>query len=169
MSFVPLLGVGLLCSLAAANAPAADTRFARFFQKVMGQPVEALKAPFAHYLGAYANRFNLDGPLGIVTDAIQKLKETARFSSLLHLQDPQNSGFDNTFSLFSNDQGLQAAKETWRHTTDAFVRFPEMAAWCTARFNKNTNNALASSSENIRKFFTDCRTMILPRFHEATL
>ncbi len=169
MSFLPFLGVGLLCSAAAVHAPEADTRFARFFQKVMGQPWETLKAPFAHYLGAYANRFNLDGPLGTASNALQELKKAVSVSNLLHLQEPENSGFDAPFSVFGNGEALNCAKEALRHTTDALVRFPEMAAWCTARFNKNTNNALASSSENIRKFFTDFRTMILPRFQAATL
>jgi hypothetical protein len=169
IGFLPACGIALACSVAAVHAPAANTRFARFFQNVMGQPWKTLKAPFEHYLGAYANRFNLNGPVGIVADAIQKLKETTKVSSLLHLQEPENSGFDTPFSVFSNGEALKCAKEVLRHTTDALVRFPEMAAWCTARFNKNTNNALASSSENIRKFFTDFRTMILPRFQEATL
>jgi hypothetical protein len=169
MSFLPALGIALACSVAAVHAPPADTRSARFFQNVVGQPFEALKAPFEQLLGRQANRFNLNGPVGIVADAIQKLKETTKVSSLLHLQEPENSGFDTPFSVFSNGEALKCAKEVLRHTTDALVRFPEMAAWCTARFNKNTNNALASSSESIRTFFTNLRTMILPRLQEATL
>ena len=169
ISFLSACAIGFACSAAAVHAPAADTRPARVLQTIIRQPVEVLKAPFEQLFGRQANRFNLNGPLGIVADAIQKFKETARASSLLHLQDPENSGFDTPFSVFGNGEALKCAKEALRHTTDALVRFPEMAAWCTARFNKNTNNALASSSENIRKFFTDCRTMILPRFHGATL
>jgi hypothetical protein len=169
MSFLPALGIALACSVAAVYAPAADARFARFFQNVGKQPWGALKAPFEQLLGLQANRFNLNGPLSIVADAVQKLKETTNVSSLLHLQELEKLGFDTAFSVFGNGEALKCAKEVLRHTTDALVRFPEMAAWCTARFNKNTNNALASSSDNIRKFFTDFRTMILPRFQEATL
>jgi hypothetical protein len=167
MSFVPLLGVGLLCSMAAANAPPADTRSARFFQNVVGQPFEALKAPFEQLLGRQANRFNLNGPLRIVADTVQKFKETTNVSSLLHLQELERLGFDTAFSVFGNGEGLKCAKEAFRHTTDAILRVPEMTARAFAHFSKTTDHTLAVSSEKISKVLTHLRTMILPNIHQA--
>ncbi|MFM7630638.1 MAG: hypothetical protein ACKO43_02370 [Alphaproteobacteria bacterium] len=165
------IGAALLSASAAAahqldKTPAGPQRG---FIAAASQPWEALKAPFEQFLGRQANRFNLNGPTGIIADAIKELRETARVLSLLHLQNSENWDIDNTFTLFSNGRGLQSAQETLRHFTDAFLRCPEMTARAMAYFNKNTNNALAVSSERMHNFLTYCRTMILPRFQEAAL
>ena len=103
MSFVPLLGVGLLCSLAAANAPEADTRFARFFQKVMGQPFEAFKAPISQYLGDLNNRFNLnDGPADNALFWLDTIKNN--FSKLNLVSLAHSLQQDGPFSMFGNNQ-----------------------------------------------------------------
>ncbi len=167
MSFLPALGIALACSVAAAHAPAADTRFARFFQNVGKQPWGALKAPFEQLLGLQANRFNLNGPLSIVADAVQKLKETTNVSSLLHLQELEKLGFDTAFSVFGNGESLKCAKEAFRHTTDAILRVPEMTARAFAHFSKTTDRTLAVSSEKIHEALTHLRTMILPNIHQA--
>lgn len=60
MSFLPFLGVGLLCSAAAVSAPPADTRPARVLQTVMREPCQALAAPFEQKIG----KFDVGGKFG---------------------------------------------------------------------------------------------------------
>lgn len=150
-------------SCVAANSPAADTRSKGVVQELAKGPWQAVIAPFRQLLGLEANRFELNGPLGIATDAIKNLKETVGLLILLNLQNPENSGFDTPFSLFSNGEALKCTKEALRHTTDAFVRFPEMTAALVAHFNKTTDSALAVSSQKMHEFLTHFRTMLLPR------
>jgi hypothetical protein len=81
IGFWSACAIGFACSAAAANAPAADTRFARFFQNVGKQPLEALAAPFQKYVGTFSARgkfgatsfFTGEAP-AIVTNALQTFR-----------------------------------------------------------------------------------------------
>jgi hypothetical protein len=169
MSFLPFLGVGLLCSVAAVHAPAADARFARFFQNVMKQPVEVLRAPISQYLGDLNNRFNLnDGPADNALYWLDTIKNN--FSKLNLVSLAHSLQQDGPFSMFGNNQEeetLAFTKQTLNLFTAYLILVPEMTARATAALSKkaeeNTNNALAVSSEQIHGFLTGLRTMFAPR------
>ena len=173
IGFWPACAIGLACSAAAANTPAADTRFARFFQKVMGQPFEAFKAPISQYLGDLNNRFNLnDGPADNALFWLDTIKNN--FSKLNLVSLAHSLQQDGPFSMFGNNQEeetLAFTKQTLNLLVAYFILVPEMAARTSAVFSKkaegNTNNALAVSSEQIHGFLTGLRTMFGPRLVQA--
>lgn len=157
----------------------------RFLTTLAAQPYNALTAPFGHYLGLYANRFNLHGPSGIVTRLGVSAREMAKVGSLVILTNQDQLGFDTPFSVFSNGEDLKCAKEALRHGSDALVRIPEMGTKLTAAlinladtkkekkdaennivsFARKTADALEITSQGITRF----RTMLLPRLQELTL
>ncbi len=127
IGFLPALGIALACSVAAANAPEADTRFARFFQKVGKQPLEALAAPFQSITGINTRGGQFGGKNFFTGPAPDALTDGLRTANTIlmphHVVGVNGVGFDLSSPFTLGDCSGKASQRAFDHTSSALLLF----------------------------------------------
>jgi hypothetical protein len=147
-------------SCAAANSPAADTRFARFFQELAKGPWQAVIAPLKAFAGDGTRSGQFGGKsflTGTAPDALTNGLRTANIILMQHHVAGPNGigGFDcsSPFTLGSN--GMEESKRALDHTSSALLLFGDgvvntisaIAAHPHQKKIIKINNELADSSD----------------------
>ncbi len=147
-------------SCAAANSPAADTRFARFFQELAKGPWQAVIAPFEAFAGIDIRGGQFGGKsffTGTAPDFLTNFLRTANTILMPHHVAGPNGigGFDcsSPFTLGSN--GMEESKRASNHMLSAVLLFGDgvvntisaIAAHPHQKEIVKINNELAGSSD----------------------
>jgi hypothetical protein len=156
IGFWPACAIGLACSAAAANAPEADTRSARFFQNVVGQLFEALKAPFEQYIGKFnRGKFGVNNSLwtaffpAAATEAL-KTANTALIPH--HVAGVNGVGFDHSSPFTLGDYSGQASQRAFDHTFTALLLGGDGMINITSAALIKKEKTNTEASNNIRRF-----------------
>jgi hypothetical protein len=145
IGFLSACAIGFACSAAAASAPEADTRLARFFQNVGTQPLEALAAPFQSITGINTRGGQFGGKnffTGPAPDAFTNGLKTANTILMPHhVVGVDGVGFAPSSPFTLGDFSGQASKQAFEHTSSGLLL-------CGNGVIKITSAALTAQEKN---------------------